>query len=74
MGFDSRQTQRRDFFLFATASRPALGPILGDRRFLTGVKRPGRESDQLPPSSAEVKNGWTYTSTPPVCLNGVVLS
>jgi len=23
------------------------------------------------PSSAEVKNGWSYTSTPPVCLNGV---
>jgi len=25
----------------------------------------GREADHAPPSSAEVKNAWTYTSTPP---------
>jgi hypothetical protein len=37
------------------------------------VMRPGREADHLPPSSAEVKNAWSYTSTPPICLNGVVL-
>jgi hypothetical protein len=30
-----------------------------------GVKRPGREADHSPPSSAEVKNAWNYTSTPP---------
>jgi hypothetical protein len=30
-----------------------------------GVKRPGREADHLPPTSAEVKNTWMYTSTPP---------
>jgi hypothetical protein len=29
-----------------------------------GIKRPGREADQSPPSSAEVKNEWCYTSTP----------
>jgi hypothetical protein len=29
-----------------------------------GVKRLGREADQLPPSSAEVKNAQSYTSTP----------
>jgi hypothetical protein len=27
------------------------------------VKRPGREADHSPPSSAEVKNAWSYTST-----------
>jgi hypothetical protein len=27
-----------------------------------GVKRPGREADHSPPSSAEVKNAWSYTS------------
>jgi hypothetical protein len=27
-----------------------------------GVKRPGHESDHSPPSSAEVKNAWSYTS------------
>jgi hypothetical protein len=29
-----------------------------------GVKRPGREAGHSPPSSAEVKNAWSYTSTP----------
>jgi hypothetical protein len=29
-----------------------------------GVKRPGREADHSRPSSAEVKNTWSYTSTP----------
>jgi hypothetical protein len=28
-----------------------------------GVKRPGREADHLPPTSAEVKKMWIYTST-----------
>jgi hypothetical protein len=28
------------------------------------VKRPEREADHSPPSSAEVKNAWSYTSTP----------
>jgi hypothetical protein len=28
------------------------------------VKRPGREADHYLPTSAEVKNGWSYTSTP----------
>jgi len=39
-----------------------------------GVKRPGREADHLPPSSAEVKNAWIYACTPSVRLHGVVLS
>jgi hypothetical protein len=30
-----------------------------------GVKRPGRGSGHLPPTSADVKNTWIYTSTPP---------
>jgi len=37
------------------------------------VKWPGCEANHMPPSSAEVKNAWSYTSTPPVC-HGVVLS
>jgi hypothetical protein len=28
-----------------------------------GVKRPGLESEHLPPSSAEVKNAWSYSSS-----------
>jgi hypothetical protein len=33
--------------------------------FSRGVKRPGREADHSPPTSAEVKKTWMYTSTPP---------
>jgi hypothetical protein len=29
------------------------------------VKRPGCEADHSPPTNAEVKKTWTYTSTPP---------
>jgi hypothetical protein len=37
------------------------------------VKRPGREASHSTPSSAEVKNKWSYTSIPPIRLHGVVL-
>jgi hypothetical protein len=30
-----------------------------------GVKQPVREADHSPPTSAEVKKMWIYTSTPP---------
>jgi hypothetical protein len=39
-----------------------------------GVRRPRCEADHLPPSSVEFKNAWSYTSTPPLRLHGVVLS
>jgi len=39
-----------------------------------GVKLPGREAKPSPPSSADIKNEWTYTSTPPVRLHGVVFN
>jgi hypothetical protein len=42
--------------------------------FSLGVKRPGRDANHSPPPSAEVKNSWSYTSTPPVRLHGVVLT
>jgi hypothetical protein len=29
------------------------------------VKRPGRKADYLPPTNAEVKNTWIYSSNPP---------
>jgi hypothetical protein len=55
--------------LSATASRPALGPIQPPVQRVPdalppGVKGPGREADRSPPSTAEVKNVWSYTSTP----------
>jgi hypothetical protein len=36
-----------------------------------GIKRPGRQADHSPPSSAEVKNEWSYTASPPTCFHGV---
>jgi hypothetical protein len=32
--------------------------------FSQGIKRPECEADHSPPSIAEVKNAWSYTSTP----------
>jgi hypothetical protein len=29
------------------------------------IERPGLEADHSPPTSAEAKNTWIYTSTPP---------
>jgi len=47
-------------FLYTTASKMALGPTQPLVQWVPGalslgVKRPGREADHLPPSSAEVK-------------------
>jgi hypothetical protein len=55
-------------FLFATASRPALGPTQLPIQWValvlsSGVKQLGCEADHFPPSSARV-NEWSYTSTP----------
>jgi hypothetical protein len=59
-------------------SRPVLGPTQPPiqrvpRPLSLGVKRPGRESDHSPPSSAEVKTAWNYTSNSPIRLYGVVI-
>jgi hypothetical protein len=35
------------------------------------VKQAGYEVNQSPPSSAVVKNEWSYTFTSPVCLHGM---
>jgi hypothetical protein len=76
LGFDFKR--ELGIFLFTTASRPALGPTQPPIQWVPGsfpgVKRPRREADHSSPSSAEVKNAWTYTSTPPIRLHCMVLS
>jgi hypothetical protein len=80
MGLDDRGTRIRFLagagnFLFTTAFRTALGPTQPPIQWIREtlslrVKRPGRETDHSPPSSAEVKHAWIYTSTPPIRLHG----
>jgi hypothetical protein len=64
--FDSRRGL--GIFLFTTASRTALEPTQPPIQWVPGalslgVKRPGREADHSPPSSAEVKE---YGDIPPL--------
>jgi hypothetical protein len=66
--FDSRQGQV--FLVFVTASRPDLDPTQHPVQWVTWAPSPevkwsGREYGHSPPSSAEVKNAWSYTSTSP---------
>jgi len=77
-GLDPLQEQFKGLFIFATASRQAPGPIQPPIQWISwalslGIKRPGREADHSPPSSAEV-NELLYTSTSQIRLYGVVLS
>jgi hypothetical protein len=67
--FESRQ--KLGNFLFATASRPDLGSTQAPIQCVPGaislgVKRSEREADHSPPSNAEIKTAWSYTSAPPV--------
>jgi hypothetical protein len=48
--------------------------LMGTGALSLGAKRPGREADHSPPSSAEIKNAWIYTSNPPIRIHGVAHS
>jgi len=91
-GFDSPQVQGKDLYLFVTTFiykswwPPTLLSSGFPRLFFPEVKRPEHEADHLPPSSAEVKNAWSYIFTVPyvfmtsclvkhrMCLHDVVFS
>jgi hypothetical protein len=60
------------FFIFTTASRPALGAHPPSYPVGTGVKRLGLEAEHSSPYSAGVKNEWRCTSNPPIRLHGVM--
>jgi len=56
------------------ASRPAPGPAQPPIQRALGALSPGGEAVHSSPSSAEVKNAWSYTSIPTIRLYGVVFS
>jgi hypothetical protein len=74
---DSIPDRRWDFSPCHRA-RPALGPTHPPIQWVQQVlspevKWPGRETNNSPPSSAEVKNTWSYTPVPPIRLTHVVM-
>lgn len=68
--------QGREISLFFKGPRKVLGPTQPLIQWLLGafssrLKRPQHEADYRRASSAEDKNGWTYTYVPPICLRSV---
>jgi len=65
----------QEIFLFFVTShvlwRPPVLPFSGYRVSLLEVKRPVREADHSPPSSAKVKTELSHSYIPPVCVHGV---
>jgi hypothetical protein len=56
----------RGLFLFATASKSALESVHPPSyQTDTGGSFPGGQADHSPPSRTEVKNAYSYASTPP---------
>jgi hypothetical protein len=61
-------------FLFSKSSSPALGSTQSLIQHVLGTLSPGvkqleYEADHSPASNAEVKNEWSYTSAPSVCIH-----
>ena len=54
-----------------TSSGATQSPIQWAPGFFPRVKWPERDVDSWPPYRALVRNEWSYTSTPPMCLHGV---
>jgi hypothetical protein len=63
-GDGSSSPGRVKIFHFSISSRPTLGSTQRPIKWVPGAKRQGLETDHSPPTSAEVKKMWIYTSTP----------
>lgn len=55
----------KGILLFSRMSIQALKPTHHPIQLIPEVKRPGCKADQSPPSSAEIKNEWSYVHTSP---------
>jgi hypothetical protein len=63
-GFESRWGQE----IFPDRLRGPYSLLFKDTEIFSGLKWPKREVKYSAPSSGEVKNEWSHTSTPTVCL------
>ena len=52
-------------------SRPTQPPVQWVTVSFPGGNGAGREVDNLPASSAKIKNEWSYTPTGSICLRDV---
>ena len=63
------------YFILSITFVPSLGsrgPLLNEYRgSFSMIKRPDREVTTQTPYNDEVKNQWSITSSPSVCVNGV---
>ena len=72
----SSQGMTYTVYIFSASERshrfwsPSTLLFNGYRGSFMGVKRTGSEFNNKSSSGAEVKNEWSYTSTPSVCLSG----
>ena len=73
-GFESWQGQESE--LFPKLARLVLGPTHFPIQWVmgtTGMKLLGHDADRSPPTSAEVKNEWSYTFIPHIVSTGTIL-
>jgi hypothetical protein len=78
-GLDDRGSRVRfpaglGIFLFTAASRTALGPSQPPIEWVPGALSLGVKLTTHLHLVSRSKNAWSYTSAPPISLNGVVLN
>jgi hypothetical protein len=71
----SNSSRKIEIFIFSELPRPAMGPpsfLLNEyRAYFSAVKRAGCVEYHSPPSTAQIKNEWSYSSTPNIRLHSV---
>jgi len=68
LGLESHLGEEIIFFSKTALTISGAKPAYSGAPSLLVAVRPGCEADHSPPSIDEVKNEWSCTSAPPVCL------